>query len=94
MTKPELVRNIAGTAGVTQTAAESVLDAFCDAVQTAVAAGDEVRVPGFGKFWQKTRKARQCRNPQTGEMIDVAETRVPAFTAAQRFKDVVVGGQV
>jgi len=50
---------------------------------------DEIRLPGFGVFSVTTRSARQGRNPQTGEDMDIPAKRVPKFKALKKLKDAV-----
>lgn len=54
-----------------------------------VAAGDKISLVGFGTFESGTRAARQGRNPQTGEPMDIPETKVPKFKPGKAFKDAV-----
>ena len=54
--------------------------------------GQKVQLTGFGTFEARDRKARTARNPQTGEEVKVAATRVPAFKAGKAFKDAVKPG--
>jgi hypothetical protein len=42
---------------------------------------------GFGTFETRKRKAREGRNPQTGERIKIAASRFPAFHAGKALKD-------
>ena len=51
--------------------------------------GDKVQIMGFGNFEVKTREARECRNPRTGETVMAAESKRPVFTAGKAFKDAV-----
>ena len=44
---------------------------------------------GFGNFEVRERAARQGRNPQTGEAISIAASKVPAFKAGKALKDAV-----
>ena len=44
-------------------------------------AGGEINFTGFGKFSVAERGARQGVNPQTGERIQIAASRVPRFSA-------------
>ena len=44
---------------------------------------------GFGNFEVRVRAARQGRNPQTGETISIAASKVPAFKAGKALKDAV-----
>lgn len=38
-------------------------------------------IPGFGQFEGRARAARQGRNPQTGEALQIAASVSPAFSA-------------
>ena len=51
--------------------------------------GDKVSLKGFGNFEVRERAARQGRNPQTGETISIAASKVPAFKAGKALKDAV-----
>jgi len=67
--------------------AEKHLEAFTTAVSEALKAGEEVQLPGFGKFYVREQKARQGRNPQTGESMQIEARKVPAFKAGKAFKE-------
>ena len=41
--------------------------------------GEELSILGFGKFEVITQSARTCRNPQTGEQMQVPEKKVVKF---------------
>jgi DNA-binding protein HU-beta len=47
----------------------------------------EVKLAGFGKFTVAEREARQGRNPQTGEAIQIEATKNVRFKAASALKD-------
>ncbi len=87
MNKSELVREIMDQAGVTKNVAEKVLKAFTSSIMDAVAKGDKVSLVGFGSFFTITRKARQGRNPATGDVIDIPEKTVPKFSPGKAFTD-------
>jgi DNA-binding protein HU-beta len=63
------------------------LEAFTKAVSEALKAGEEVQLPGFGKFYVREQKAREGRNPQTGESMQIEARKVPAFKAGKAFKE-------
>jgi DNA-binding protein HU-beta len=63
------------------------LEAFTKAVSEALKAGEEVQLPGFGKFYVREQKAREGRNPQTGESMQIEAWKVPAFKAGKAFKE-------
>jgi DNA-binding protein HU-beta len=53
--------------------------------------GGEINFTGFGKFSVADRSARQGVNPQTGEKIQIAASRVPRFSAGSALKSAVKG---
>ncbi len=89
MNKGELVDQIAQKASVTKKQADAVLTAAIEAIIDAVSEGDKVTLVGFGSFEARERQAREGRNPKTGEKMEIAATRVPAFSAGKLFKDKV-----
>ena len=69
---------------------EKVVNAFFSSVEGALKEGDKVQLIGFGTFEVRDRQARKGRNPQTGEEITIAATRVPAFKAGKALKEAVI----
>jgi DNA-binding protein HU-beta len=91
MKKDELVSAIAESTDLSKADADRALKAVVDAITGAVASGDKVQIPGHGTFEPRERSAREGRNPQTGETIQIAATTAPGFKAATAFKDAVAG---
>ena len=89
MNKTELIAAIAEKAGLTKKDAERALNATIDSIAAALAEGQKVQIAGLGSFEVKTREARTGRNPQTGETIQIAASKLPAFKAAKALKDAV-----
>jgi DNA-binding protein HU-beta len=87
--KSQLIDTIAASADISKAAAGRALDAFTDAVTTALKDGDQVALVGFGTFSVRERAARSGRNPQTGETIQIAAAKVPSFKAGKALKDAV-----
>ena len=92
MNKEELVRAVASEAGVPLERAGRVLDAFLAVVAGAMAAGDPVKVVGFGTFEARARAPRLGRNPRTGECVRIPARRVPAFRPGKPLCDAVERG--
>lgn len=75
--------------------AASAVDAVFDTIVKTVGRGEDVSLPGFGKFYvrrQPARPARQVRNPATGEMIMAAPKPAmnkPKFRAGKVLKEAV-----
>ena len=89
MNKSELVDRVASAADMSNAQAQKVVDAFIDTVQSAVAQGDKVTLPGFGAWSRTERKARMGRNPRTGEPVQIAASKGVKFTAGAGFKSAV-----
>lgn len=91
MNKTELVDLLATKADTTKKVASTLLDALMDAITQAVADGEKVTLVGFGSWEARERKARDGRNPKTGEQMTIPATTVPTFSAGKQFKDAVSG---
>ena len=89
MNKSELVDRIASATDTSKADAAASLDATVDAIVEAVAAGDTVKIPGFGNFDVRENAARKGRNPATGEEMDIAASKTPRFKPLGKFKDAV-----
>lgn len=91
MKKSELIEVAAAGAETTKANAKRVLEVAFDAICDAVAAGDEVRIAGFGTFKASPRAARVARHPITGEAFEIPAANVPRFSPGPGFKAVVAG---
>ena len=89
MNKAELIQAVAAKSGLSKKDAEVALTAVIDSVTEALKAGDKVSLVGFGTFAVKARAARTGKNPQTGEEIQIAASKAPAFTAGKALKDAI-----
>ena len=92
MSKQEFVDQVASESGLGKGDASKAVDAFLEVVTATLRRGGEVTFTGFGKFTVADRGARQGVNPQTGERIQIAATRVPRFSAGSALKNAVKGG--
>ena len=87
MNKAEVIATMAETSGVSKKDTEQVLNAFIATVQKTLKQNGKVQIPGFGSFEVRERAARSGRNPLTGEAIEIAAAKVPAFKAGKGLKD-------
>ena len=82
MNKTELVAAVAAKTELSKKNAEKAVAAVLE----TLAAGEKVQLVGFGTFEAREREARTAKNPRTGETVEVAASRVPAFKAGQALK--------
>lgn len=89
MNKTELISAVAEQSGLTKKDAEKAVTAVIDTIIDSVAKDEKVQIAGFGTFEQRQRKARTGSDPRTGNTIEIAASKVPAFKAGKVFKDTV-----
>ena len=92
MTKAEFVDQVASRADLSKGDAGGAVDAVLDTIKEVLQRGGEINFTGFGKFSVAERGARQGVNPQTGEKIQIAASKVPRFSAGSSLKSAVKGG--
>ena len=63
------------------------MKAFTDVVAEELKKGEQIQLVGFGTFKVSERAAREGRNPQTGETMQIKASKSPKFTAGKALKD-------
>jgi DNA-binding protein HU-beta len=91
MKTADLIDHVAREAGLEKSAAKKAVDVVLAGIVNAVKMGEEVNLPGFGKFKVKDSPARQGRNPATGETIEIAASKKLGFSPAKQVKDALAG---
>ncbi|WP_270171591.1 HU family DNA-binding protein [Paenibacillus sp. SYP-B4298] len=89
MNKTDLISKVAESTELSKKDATKAVDAVFDAISEALQNGDKVQLVGFGNFEVRERAARKGRNPQTGEEIEIAASKMPAFRPGKSLKDIV-----
>lgn len=79
MNKGEIVSALVRKTGLTVRKAEEVVGAFTEIVSDALAAGDKVKLVGFGVFEPKKRAPRLARDLKQNTSIRVPAKRVVTF---------------
>ena len=87
MNKSDLVDAVASSADMSKSQAGNAVDAVLDGISGALSNGDSVALVGFGTFSVRYRAAREGRNPQTGESINIPAANVPKFRAGKALKE-------
>lgn len=89
MNKTELVAAVAEQTNLSKKDAEAALKAFIDVVSEELKKGEKVQLVGFGTFEVSERAAREGRNPQTGETMEIKASKTPKFKAGKALKDMM-----
>lgn len=89
MNKTDLINAVSDKADLTKKEAGAAVDAVFDSIQESLQKEEKVQLIGFGNFEVRERAARKGRNPQSGEEIEIAASKVPAFKAGKALKDAV-----
>ena len=90
MNKGELVELVAGETGDSKAAAGRAVDAVLGSIVKGLTKDKTVQLVGFGTFNVRQRKARQGRNPQTGETITIQASRTVGFKPGKELKNSLV----
>ncbi len=91
MTLDELSAAVAQSTGTTKAKAAEAIHAVLGGIQEALKRGDRVAIAGFGVFEVAHRAARQGRNPQTGETIEIKASKAVRFKPGKLLRDAVNG---
>lgn len=89
MTKTQFIEEVATKLSTSKTQAEEVVKAFLEIVEEQLAKGEKIQLTGFGTFEVVERAAREGRNPKTGEVMSIPETKSPKFKPGKSLKDLV-----
>jgi DNA-binding protein HU-beta len=89
MNKTELVNAVATRAELTKKDATKAVDVLFETIVNTLAKEEKIQLIGFGTFEVRERTARAGRNPQTGEIVQIPASKVPAFKAGKELKEAV-----
>ena len=86
MSQSEVVNHFAEKYELKRAQVKEIFEELANLATNEVKSNGEFVLPGFGKLVLSERKAREGRNPQTGETIQIAATKAPRFQAAAPLK--------
>jgi DNA-binding protein HU-beta len=91
MTKADLIAALAARTGASKADAARSLEALLAIFQETLAGGDDITLPGFGKFEVVETAEKQGRNPRTGEAVTIPPGKQPKFRPAAALKKLIGG---
>jgi integration host factor subunit alpha len=83
LTKADLVDSIYEKIGFSKKEAADLVELIFDTIKDQLAAGEKIKISGFGNFVVREKKPRMGRNPQTGQSIEISARRVLTFKPSQ-----------
>lgn len=86
MTKKDIADKLVEALGVSNAQALELTNTFFEQIKSALAAGEEVKLSGFGNFNIREKSARPGRNPKTGEEVMISARKVVTFKAGPKLK--------
>ena len=93
MYKTDLVRKVARETRLSQRIVNDVVTESLAAITEALSRGQEVVLPGFGRFYTKQRPPGQVRHLRTGEVLDIPAMRLAAFRTGEHLRQAVRDGR-
>ena len=90
MTKTQMISMLSEATGLSKKETAGFMDNLADVVYKEVKKNGECIIPGFGKLVKVKRKARDGRNPATGETIKIPAKTVVKFRLSKAVKDTVL----
>lgn len=79
VTKLEIAYALSDVTGLTVKTSKALVDMFFDTIRTTLAAGEDVRLSGFGKFTLREKRAQPRRNTKTKEPVEISARQVVTF---------------
>jgi len=86
VTKKEIAKAIAEEVGVTGVIVAKVVQRVFDGIIEVLVSEGRIELRNFGMFAVRKRRARQARNPRTGERVWVPERKVVSFKAGREME--------
>ena len=93
MTQTDIINHLADKSGMKKADAKEFFTALAALATSEVKKNGEFTLPGFGKLVKATRKAREGRNPATGDTIKIPAKSTVKFRLGKAMKDAIGGGK-
>ena len=89
MTQTDIINHLAEKSGMKKADAKEFFNTLAALATSEVKKNGEFTLPGFGKLVKTTRKAREGRNPATGDTINIPAKTTVKFRLGKAMKDAV-----
>ncbi|MDR0956536.1 MAG: HU family DNA-binding protein [Endomicrobium sp.] len=89
MKKPDIIKQVSDISGLTQGDSNKVIKALIKAIQASLQNNEIISLSGLGSFRVKPRKARQGRNPKTGEIVPINAGKKVSFKPTTTLRKII-----
>ncbi|MDA8121847.1 MAG: integration host factor subunit beta [Deltaproteobacteria bacterium] len=90
MTKSDLVQKLSEqVTTLTKKECEVIVDTVFGNMKESLQRGEKIEIRGFGSFTVRVRRAKEGRNPKTGEKVSIPEKRIPFFKVGKELRELV-----
>jgi integration host factor subunit alpha len=86
LTKADMAESLFKELGLSKRDASDLVDIFFQELVAPLAAGEQVKLSGFGNFDLRDKNERPGRNPKTREEVSIPARRVVTFRAGPKLK--------
>ena len=90
LTKADLSRYLMERLELGKKDADVLVNTFLESIIESLKTGEGVELRGFGSFRLRDRRARQGRNPRSGESIQVPPKRVVYFKLGKELRSKLI----
>jgi integration host factor subunit beta len=88
MTKSELIETLAEQhSHIPVKDVENAVKEILEQMAGSLSSSDRIEIRGFGSFSLHYRAPRTCRNPKTGETVELDGKHVPHFKPGKELRD-------
>ncbi|MBX9731947.1 MAG: integration host factor subunit alpha [Sphingomonas sp.] len=90
LTRADLADALHRDVGLSRMDSAKLVEQILDHMSDSLAAGENVKISGFGTFVLRNKGERIGRNPKTGVEVPIAPRRVLTFRASQMMRERIV----
>jgi integration host factor subunit beta len=90
LTKADLSHHLMERLELGKKEADLLVNTFLESIIESLRTGEGIELRGFGSFRLRDRKARQGRNPRSGESIEVPPKRVVYFKLGKELRSKLI----
>lgn len=89
MTKADIIEVFSSKTGISKKESSEMVESVLEIMKKTLAAGETLKINGFGSFVVKEKADRKGRNPQTGETITITSRRILSFKSSPVLKNAI-----